>query len=178
MIRVPITFVHQPLPTDSSADTQRYARFIGEVEHFAGVSVRQVQGSLRDVASSEGIILMNTSVDPVLALDEFSAAGRAELAARLVPISESRIRIFERLLEPLSLPAAIDTMTFMEWESDDPNSLGARGPYGRRDVGHLVGASCLLFESERYCYLQSPTHHGLPHLLADYLTAYANDFLA
>ena len=106
-----------------------------------------------------------------MALDECSAEQRIELAGRLVPIETSRIRIFEELLEPLSLAAAIDSMSMMEWERGDPHQVGTRGLYGRRDVGQLVGAACLLFKSERYCYLQSPTHRGLPHLLADYLNA-------
>jgi hypothetical protein len=180
VIPVPITWVYEPdrePPTPMSAGPEYYARFIDEVGRFAGVSIPMVEGFLRDVAPSEGIILLNGSADVVLVLDECAAEGLADLTRRLVPISEGPIRIFEKLLEPLSLPAAVDWMTHGEWEHADPNKPGAYGPYGRRDIGQLVGARCLMYESERYCYLHSPTHHGLPHLLADYLTAYANAVL-
>jgi hypothetical protein len=180
VIPIPITWVDEPRrgpPNSMPSGSQRYARFINEVGRFAGVSIPLVQGFLREVAPSEGIILLDGSAHPTLVLDECAAEERADLARRLVPIDESRIRIFENLLEPLSLPAAVDGMTLMEWESEDPDKPGAYGPYGRRDIAQLVGASCLMYESERYCYLHSLTHNGLPHLLADYLTAYANAVL-
>jgi hypothetical protein len=64
-------------------------------------------------------------------------------------------------------------MSLSEWESTTPLTIGARGLYGRKDVRSQIGASCLLFESERYCYFQSSTHRGLPHLVVDYLEALA-----
>ena len=100
-----------------------------------------------------------------------------EQARRLVALGESRVAVFDELLEPLSIAAAVDTMTFMEWRGDSTTARDTRGPYGRRDIGALVGASPLIYKSERYCYLHSKTHHGLPHLLADYLTVYAEKVL-
>jgi len=178
MTSVHITWVYEPTRSSdqSMLSSQHYAPFIEQVGRYADVSIPLVQGFLRDVAPPEGIILLASSAHPKLVLDECAAEKQANLASRLVPIDESRIRIFDNLLEPLSIPAAVDGMTLHEWESG-AGYPGARGPYGLRDIGRLVGASCLLFESARYCYLQSPTHRGLPHLLADYLIAYAKAFL-
>ena len=180
MIAVPITWVYVPplRPPDAmSSGPERYAGLIAEIGRFAEVSIPMVQGPLWSVAPLQGIILMSGASHPVVAINECAPERRIDLARRLVPIDVGRTRVFEELLEPLSLPAAVDSMTHLEWEGADPNKPGARGPYGLREIGRLVGASCLLFESERYCYLHSPTHHGLPHLLADYLTAYANAVL-
>jgi len=180
MISIPITWVYEPPELPPGPDSVRpeyYARFIEELGRHAGVTIPLVQGLLRDVAPAEGLIVLNPSAHPKLVLDACAPEMRAQLASRLVPISGSRIRIFESLLEPLSVPAAVDAMTLLEWKTEDPATPGARGPYGLRDIGHLVGASCLEFESARYCYLSSPTHHGLPHLLADYLAAYARTVL-
>jgi len=160
-----------------SGGPEGYAHLVDEIGRFAGVSIPMVEGFLREVTPPEGIILLNGSADTLLVLDECAAEGRLDLARRLVPLGEGQIRIFEKLLEPLSLPAAVDWVTHGEWEHADPDKPGAYGPYGRRDIAQLVGATCLMYESERYCYLHSPTHHGLPHLLADYLTAYANAVL-
>jgi len=180
MISIPVTWVYEPPrlpPAPMHVGPEHYARFIEEVGHHAGVSIPLVRGFLRDVAPGEGFILLKASTHPKLVLDECAPERRAELASRLVPIVGDRTRIFENLLEPLSVPAAVDGMTLLEWKVADPVKPGARGPYGLRDIGHLVGASCLEFESARYCYLSSPTHQGLPHLLADYLAAYARTVL-
>lgn len=179
MIRIPITWVYEP-PRQPIAPmevgVEGYASFIEEVGRHAGVRIPLIEGFLRDVAPAEGLILFNGSVHPRLALAECAAEEQAQLASRLVPIWLDRARILEGLLEPLSLPAAVDDMTIAEWEGDRAGS-GAWGPYGLRDIGKLVGASCALFESARYCYLHSPTHQGLPHLLADYLAAYVDNVL-
>jgi len=155
---------------------QIYGRFVEEVGRRAGVDIPFVEGFLRDVAPADGFILLNASAHPVMVVGECAPEQQADLASRLIPIDEDRVRIFEKLLEPLSIPGAIESMSLMEWELQDPATIGARGLYGRHDIGEVVGARCNnLFRSARYCYLESSTHYGLPHLLADYLAALARD---
>jgi hypothetical protein len=169
-----ITFVSEParLPhVPGAIGPERFDRFLAAVEQHAGFPVGRVHGFLRDVAPAAGFILLDASADPEMVLDELPPEQRSELASRLVPIGVGQTRIFERVLENLSVPAAVDGLSLFEWETADPAAPGARGLHGLRDIGQLVGASCLLFESARYCYLTSPVHHGLPHLLVDYLGA-------
>ena len=141
------------------------------------MSISLRHGFLRDVAPSEGFIFLSGSAHPKISLDECAPERRRDLASRLISVGEDRVDILQELLEGLSVAAAIDFMTFAEWKSDTRGQRGARGPYGLRHIGALVGATCLLFESPRYCYLQSSTHFGLPHLLADYLAVYAERVL-
>lgn len=168
MTSLSITFVCHPYgPTPMSSGPARYTQFIDAIGHYTRQSVPFIQASLRDAAATAGFVLF-AGTDVKGALEECPLERRSELASRLVPINTSRPRIFERLLEPLSLAAAIDAMSLSEWEMR-PDRVGASEEFGLQDVGTRVGASPLLLESARYCYLRSPTHHGLPHLLADYL---------
>jgi len=176
MIPMRITWVYEPPrlpPAPNQVTPQTYARFVDEVGRRAGVDIPLVEGFLRDVAPADGFILLKASAHPGVALDECDVRRQADIASRLIPIDVDRTRILETLLEALSIPAAIDLMSLDEWETKDPATIGAWGLHGRKDIGELVGASCKLYKSARYCYLHSPTHHGLPHLLADYLAALA-----
>jgi len=162
---IPITWVYEPPrlpPAPMQVGPEHYARFIEEVGRHAGVSVPLVHGFLRDVAPEEGFILLEASTHPKLVLDEFPPEKRAALAVRLVPMVISRTRIFESLLEPLSVPAAVDSMTLQEWRIADPATPGARGPYGLRDIGHLVGASCLRVRIGSLLLPEQPDPPGPP----------------
>lgn len=168
MTSLSLTFVCHPFgPTLMSSGPERYMPFVDAVGRYGGQSVPFIQASLRDAAPTSGFVLF-AGANVKAALEECPLARRSELASRLIPIDASRTRILERLLEPLSLAAAIDDMSLREWETQTER-LGASGLFGLQDVGKRVGAESLLYESERYCYLRSPTHHGLPHLLVDYL---------
>jgi hypothetical protein len=167
-----ITFVFQwtrDLPYRDNSAAKQHTRFIKELAHHAGSSIQTIE-QLREAPESDFIVF--TGADARVSLNECPIEQRASITRRLIPINTSRSGILETLLEPLSLPAAIDALSMVEWEIWPPDRVGTRGLHGLREVGKLVGASCLIFESERYCFLESSTHRGLPHLLADYLVAY------
>jgi hypothetical protein len=173
MTTVEISFLHEHSEQSPSVNPDRYGRFLDEVSHYHGANVPSIEGALQDVARPRGFILFVGSHVEV-ALNRCEPEVRRRLAARLLPIEVlNRPKIFERVLEPLSLAGAIDSMSLSEWMSTAATKVGARGLYGRKDVRSQIGASCLLFESERYCYFQSGTHQGLPHLVVDYLKALA-----
>ena len=176
MTELTLHFVHEPSRLDSVpgsvfAGPERYDRFVSELERYTGTGVSRASGRLCDVAPADGLVLLDGTVDVRESIAECSPDMQADLLTRVIPFGVGRTRIFEKLLEPLSLLAAIDVLSFWEWDTQEPDTSGARGLYGLREVGARIGASCLVFESARYCYLQSEAHHGLPHLLADYLRA-------
>jgi hypothetical protein len=168
-----ITFISEPrLPCDYPvAGPEQYDPFLAAVERHLGSAVDRRYGFLRDVAPSTGIILLDGSAHPETVLKECAANGLGELALRTVPLGVSKTRIFENVLERLEVPAAVDGFSHASW---NPDEIGAYGPYGLRDIAPHIGACCALYESPRYCYLQSDTHYGLPHLLVDYLRAYVS----
>jgi hypothetical protein len=177
MTHLAITFVYQwtrDLPHRDVSAAKEHARFIKELAGCAGCSIQTIE-QLSDAPASDFIVF--AGADARVSLSECPIEQQSSIARRLVPINASRSGIFNKLLEPLSLPAAIDGLSMMEWKVGDPNQHGTRGLHGLREVGRLAGASCLLFQSERYCFLESSTHRGLPHLLADYLTAYRSAVL-
>jgi hypothetical protein len=177
MTSVPITFVYEVPSADSGqqwAGPEFYREFMEQLGRHAGQSVTTVYGKLRDSIPPTGFILLSSLNHPVVTLSECEVAQQTDLAARLIPVGVGNTRIFDRVLEKLSVAAAISELSFWEWNGTDCSIPGARGLHGRRDIGNLIGANCLeIFSSERYCYLQSTKHYGLPHLLADYLTALA-----
>lgn len=148
--------------------------FVAEVGRFAGVRVPLVEGRLLDVAPSDGYILLNAS-SPGEALHGANPEVVTDLASRLVPLDMGTAGIWKRL-EALSYPAWVSTSSQMSWR----NGEGSQGIYGLREVGTRIGATCdphggwdpnahNAVGSERYCFLVSDRHEGLPHLLADYL---------
>ena len=169
-----ITLVYEPPrlpPTPMRSGPERFAGFLDELSRYAG-AVRVIEGRLSEVAPAAGFVLLAGGVHPAMALDECSPEQRLDLATRLVPLGTSQKGIFA-LLEEWLLPAAVENLALVEWEAAEQDEIGARGLYGRRDVGQRAGASCVeLFSSAHYCYLQSVKHHGLPHLLVDYLSAW------
>jgi hypothetical protein len=177
MMSTPITLVCEMPAADSGrgwADPDYYRAFTDQLSEHVGHPVATVCGHLRDLLPLDGFILLSPLNHPVLSLAECPTAQQVDLASRLVAVNAGTTRIFEKILEKLSVAAAITEMSLLEWRTSDSGALGARGLHGRRDIGRQIGAHCLeIFSSERYCYLQSATHHGLPHLLADYLRALA-----
>jgi len=173
MTSLKITWVYEPQvgaehPTAMGLD--HFAPFVEQVGRYASVTIPRTDGRLCDVAPDDGFILLKTS-STHRSLTECSDERRADLASRIVPLGVSQTRVFENLLEPLSIPAAVDSMTHFEWTGSAPDALGADGLLGLKAIGAQIGANCPFLSSERYCYLSSKTHHGLPHLLADYLAA-------
>lgn len=166
-----MTFVFEPPRLSDAFGTspERRSRFIDALGRHSGVPVAVTEAPLREAMQRDGFILANA--ESLVSLSELAEEERSALAPRFVAVGVSRPRIFQRVLEPLQIAAAVDGMTLFEWEEERPETVGARGPHGRKDVAAKIGATCLLFESQHYCYLASESHHGLPHLLADYLAA-------
>jgi hypothetical protein len=168
---LPVSFVCY-VPDDPKrwlAVSQGHARFFSEVGRHAGSPLKTYRAP-HDAPETDFLLLAGADVRTVLAL--YPLAVRASFARRLIPINVSRPKIFESILEPLAIPGAVDPMSIVEWEHDE-NRPGAWGLFGIRDVGAKIGAACVLYSSERYCFLQSDAHRGLPDLLVSYLTAYA-----
>jgi hypothetical protein len=173
-----ITFVYQwtrDLPHRDISAAREYDRFIEELACHASSSIQTIE-QLHEAPTSDFIVF--AGADARASLNDCPLEQQPSISRRLVPINASRPKIFEKLLEPLSLPAAIDDLSMLEWKLSAPSQVGTRGLHGLREVGRLASASCLIFQSERYCFLESPTHRGLPHLLADYLTAYQSAILS
>jgi len=126
---------------------------------------------LKDLRSDADFVLLSASIAPSLALAECAPQDQTELATKLVPLQVSGTRIFE-MLETLTLPAAVPSLAMAEWQGSRHEEDGASGLYGLKEIGRAAGASCVdLFTSQHYCYLESSSHRGLPHLLSDYLRA-------
>lgn len=175
----PITFVAEsPLPSHipSYAGPRMLMPFVEEVGRRAG-RVPPIIGCLRDALPLDGFILFDSLSHPALALEAYPPAIRAEIAARLVPIGIVDIgeRVYSKVLEPFSVAAAIDVISILQWEGSDHNLTEAHGLYGLHAIAALIGAEqeSAVSRSERYCYLKSHSHYGLPHLLLDYLSALA-----
>jgi hypothetical protein len=145
-------------------------RFLDELSSQLGASIPVIHGELREMYPAEGYIILVSRNHPKLSLDQCDTAHLKEISARLVALFVDPHHDFDLLLEPFSLAAAISSLAFVEWQGTPPDRVGARGLYGLRGACGVIGAECVdLFSSEHYCYLQSKTHMGLPHLLADYL---------
>jgi hypothetical protein len=168
MTSLSVAFVYQSPAAHPGQGMAVYSRFVAELGQHAA-SPLETFGRLHEVPESAFIIFAGD--DARATLESYPVDQRPSIAARLIPINASRPRIFERLLEPLSIPGAIDSMSLLEWEMQNSSTKGTRGLYGLREIGNAAGAECRLFESKHYCFLQSATHTGLPHLLADYLLA-------
>jgi hypothetical protein len=167
-----ITFVYQwtrDMPHRDISAAKEYARFLEELAGYAASPIQTIE-QLREAPATDFIVFAGADVR--VSLNECSIDQQPAIARRLIPINASRPRIFEMLLEPLSLAAAVDDLSMLEWKTRKPEQAGTRGLHGLREVGNSVGANCLIFQSERYCFLESSIHRGLPHLLAEYLSAY------
>lgn len=141
---------------------------VRRVAEHAGVDIPRVDGQLVDHVPAEGFILLR-SVRPHEALAACRPEEWAGLAARVIAMDVSRSRIFSHLLDGLGLAAAIDYPSHLEWQRS--GRAGRAGLFGQKAVAAALGAICDpgAGSSDRYCYLTSEVHDGLPHLLADYL---------
>lgn len=169
MTSLSVAFVYQRepnLPHRDISTAMLYERFLKEVERHASCTIGLTE-ELQEAPESDFIVF--AGADLRATLQRYSAGDQVAFSRRLVPMNASSSDIFEGLLEPLSLPAAIDSMSFAGWHL---GQTGARGLHGLRSIGSTIGASCLVFQSENYCYFKSERHQGLPHLLVDYLNAY------
>jgi hypothetical protein len=170
---LPVTFVYQSAlsPLSSMATgIEGYAKFMTALQRQRGISLTVIERRLAEVIDLPGYLLFG-GADCLVALFECPVERQSSVALRLVPLNASRPKIFQKLLEPYSLAGAIDDMSLLEWESPNVGPIDAHGLFGRKDIANLIGATPDFLISERYAYLKSSTHDGLPHLLADYLVA-------
>ena len=175
------TLVYEPSNSPRgpmSAGPERYKQFLEELSKHLGNEVPLIEGHLRDLVP-QGFVLLHSGRDVRAVLADCPPEARQTLVKRVIPLAVSHSHIFE-ILEELFLPAAVGSITMSEWEAREPDDVGARGPHGLREVAAQIPAGCIeLYESKsaHYCYLESRTHHGLPHLLSDYLRMYTTLFL-
>lgn len=157
-----------PFPSEDDLGP-KYLRFISELEQHLGIRAERFR-KVEEALGFDFILLSGADVGNVLRRLADDIGDRFK--QRVIPLNASRSKIFERLLEPYKIPAAVDTLSLIEdWMLVTESGLTARALYGLRDIGILIGASCFVFpQSEHYCNLQSKTHQGLPHLLASYLS--------
>ena len=172
MSKVPVTFIYQSPVEDTSPAACGYRgheHFVAALLQQPQISLQFVLGKLAEISRVELGYIIFDGIDAGVALLSCNVETRSEIASRMIPINASRPRIFQKLLEKYALAGAIDGMSMAEWES--VNSEGAHGLFGRKDIAARIGAVPDFLESERYAYLKSSTHHGLPHLVADYICA-------
>lgn len=161
-----ITWIYEP--HDSPLfHLGRDDRFVSEVSRHAGTEIPYVEGRLDDVAPRHGFILLN-SFGPSDSLRACEAERRTELAARLVAIDVSSSRIFERVLEPLSIAGAIDVPAHLAWQSSE-GAASSQGFYGLQHVADRLDVRRDLASSTKYCRMWCEQQGGLPWLLAKYL---------
>lgn len=148
----------------------RDERFIDEVARYAGVSISRIEGRLQEVAPRDGFMLLN-SFGPAHSLSSCDPDRRQDLASRMIAVDVSDSRIFERVLEPLSIAGAIDALSHLAWQEQSAGSGSAQYLYGLSDVARKLNANCEGAGSKRYCRMLSESAGGLPELLARYLVA-------
>lgn len=143
-------------------------RFVQEVSRHAGVAIPYLEGRLQDIAPMDGFILLN-SFGPSHSLSGCDPERRDELASRLVAMDVSNSRIFERVLEPLSLAAAVDVFSHLAWQKPESVPGGTQFLYGLREISSDLQVDLEGDSSPRYCRMLSEPPGGLPHLLVRYL---------
>jgi hypothetical protein len=171
-----ITLLYEPSAERKipfAAGAERYRRFAEELGRYAGTPVRVVEGYLKST-HEDGYILFAGSGDVSRSLAECGRERAAQLAPRILLLDVSWQRALEQL-ERNRLAGAVDSLRMSEWLAH-PSSC--TGPFGLRYLTKAIGASCVPLpglRSRHYCLLESKSHRGMPHLLADYLTAYDRD---
>jgi hypothetical protein len=156
-----------------AAGPERYQRLLDELSRYAGVEVPIVRGELR-AAPADTYVLFAGTGDLSRSLRDCGPALADQLAPRIVLLDVSWQRALAQL-EEHRLAGAVDNLRLSEWLAR-PSSC--TGPFGLRSLVGPLGASCVPLaplNSTHYCLLQSEHHHGMPHLLADYLAAYSDD---
>jgi hypothetical protein len=178
MIHTPITVVYNTYSiVATSAETYRRRdhldRFVEELRRYTRQAVPLVFSRLCEALPLDGFIILNPFNGIIDALEEVDAGQRVQVAARLVPINMFLTHTLENEMESRSMVAAIDSHSIHSWELPRRPPAPVYQLYGQRRLGSLIGARPVPpGGSERYCRLQSTSHEGLPHLLADYLAAF------
>ncbi len=152
---------------------ERYQRLVDELSRYAGVQVQIIRGELR-AAPTDTYVLFAGSGDISRSLRDCGPALADQLAPRIVLIDVSWQKAVAQL-EEHRLAGAVDSLRLSEWLARPSSCTGL---FGLRTLVGPLGASCVplaLLGSTHYCLLQSKHHLGMPHLLADYLTAYSYD---
>jgi hypothetical protein len=152
---------------------ERYQRLAAELGRYAGAQVQIVKHVLRR-APADAYVLFAGSGDLSRSLADCGPVLAALLAPRIVLLDVSWQQALEQL-EKHRLAGAVDSLRLSEWLARPSSS---RGPFGLRYLAKPLGASCVPMPalcSAHYCLLHSEQHHGMPHLLADYLAAYDRD---
>jgi hypothetical protein len=155
------------------AGLERYQRLADELGRYAGTNVPILKNVLAN-APADGFVLLAGSGDLLRSLSNYDSPTVARIIARTVLLDVSWQRALEQL-EGHRLAGAVDSLRLSEWLAR-PSSCA--GPFGLRYLADSLGASCVPLpplRSQHYCLLQSTWHRGMPHLLADYLTAYDRD---
>jgi len=124
MTSLSVAFVYQSSGAHPGQGMTAYSRFVAELGQHAASPLKTF-GRLHEAPESDFIIFAGD--DARATLESYPADQRPGIAARLIPINASRPRIFERLLEPLSIPGAIDSMSLLEWEQQTRAALAREG---------------------------------------------------
>lgn len=166
-----ISWIYEPdeSPAFHLPPDEAFVRILGQ---HANLAIERLDGRLCDHVQVSGFILLN-SFHPCNAIEACAPEFRSSVAARAIALDVSPSRIFARVLDALRPAAAVDVQSHVEWTRSPTVPGRSCGLYGIREIGAMIGASCDATgsPSERYAYLTSTTHAGLPHLLADYLSA-------
>jgi hypothetical protein len=174
---LPLTLLFEPPrrpPGPQQIGADDFAPLAAALSAHLFAAVPLVQGYLRDTRPA-GLILLHAELSPQAVLAECPEHGRTALAARLIPLAVSEKGVCE-MLEALGLPAAVSNFGLSQWQAAEPGETGASGIYGLRNLARASHARIDTLRgpvSPRYGHLVSKTHHGLPHLLADYLRVLA-----
>jgi transcriptional regulator with XRE-family HTH domain len=156
-----------------AAGPERYQRLAEELGRYAGAQVQIIKDVLRK-APADAYVLFAGSGDLSRSLVDCGSVLAARLAPRIVLLDVSWQKALEQL-EKHRLAGAVDSLRLSEWLAR-PSSCA--GPFGLRYLAKPLGASCVpmpALHSAHYCLLHSEQHHGMPHLLADYLATYDRD---
>lgn len=171
-----IAYMYEPVRDAAMSyalSPQRFVQFVDALGLIADVSVVHDCDYLKDV-HTDGFILLY-SENPSRAIMECSQEMRGDISSRLI-LLEPPPGFVETLLEPCSIAAAIDSLSYIGWGLAELASSSAGhsacGLFGQCDVGHFIGAPCQR-KSTRYGYLMSSSARALPHLLVAYLQALA-----
>jgi hypothetical protein len=171
-----ITLLFEPSPDRAipfAEGPERYQRLIDELSRYAGVQIPIIKDVLRKVPTDTYVLFAGTG-DVSRSLSDCGPALAGQLAPRIMLLDVSWQRALEQL-EEHRLAGAVDNLRLSEWLAR-PSSC--TGPFGLRDLIRPLGVSCVPlapFNSAHYCLLKSKHHHGMPHLLSDYLAAYNDD---
>jgi hypothetical protein len=161
---------------DTDRGTHYFTGFLDELGHHLGQPVPVGPGQLRDVELPFDFVILETT-DVEQSLVGRDASEQADLARRLVVVCPHRRKAFVYpQMVRRCLAGALESLAMISQGSVDPANQRTKGLTGMRDLAARINATCmddLLMPPIGYCFMESTKHHGLPHLLADYLRALA-----